>query len=187
MAVARACVRAGLLSTEDLHAEVVLLEVVDRDGRPCLPGERGRVLVTDLSNHAFPFVRYEIGDVAVKADETPCPCGIRLPRLACVEGRIADMVVLRDRVLTPPNFTILFSDVRGIRGYQIRQDAIDRIDVYLVPDEGYGAEQAGYIRGAIEQMVGGQAQVLLHEVAEIAVSESGKRRYVISTVSRERL
>lgn len=170
-----------------VHAEVVLLEVVDRDGRPCAPGERGRVLVTDLSNHAFPFIRYEIGDVAVEADDRPCPCGVRLPRLACVEGRIADMLVLRDRLLTPPNFATLFSDVRGIRAYQIRQDAIDRIDVYLVPDEGYGEELAAYLRGAIEQMAAGQASVVLHEVEQIAVPESGKRRYVISTVGRERL
>lgn len=170
-----------------LHAEVVLTEVVDRDGRPCLPGERGRVLVSDLSNHAFPFVRYEIGDVAVKAEDRPCACGVRLPRLASVEGRIADMVVLRDRVLTPPNFTILFSDVRGLKAYQVRQDAIDRLDVHLVPDVDYDPRVAAYVRSAIETMVGGQASVVIHEVAAIAVPESGKRRFVISTVSRERL
>jgi phenylacetate-CoA ligase len=170
-----------------LHAEVVLTEVVDAAGRPCPPGQRGRVLVSDLSNHAFPFIRYEIGDVAVASDASPCPCGVRLPRLACVEGRIADMVVLRDRVLTPPNFTILFSDLRGVQAYQVRQDVIDRIDVYLVPGEGYGETVSAYVRGAIEQMVGGTASVVLHEVPEIAVPESGKRRFVISSVSRGRL
>ena len=42
----------------------LFVEVVDKDNRPCAPGELGRVLVTDLSNHVFPFIRYEIGDVA---------------------------------------------------------------------------------------------------------------------------
>ena len=86
-----------------LNAEVVLLEVVDPDDRPLPPGERGRILLTDLSNHAFPFIRYEVGDMGVLEDPRHrCPCGLRLPKLASVEGRIADMVVLRDRVLTPP-------------------------------------------------------------------------------------
>ena len=165
-----------------IHAEVLILEVVGPDDRPCPPGERGRGLVTDLSNHAFPFIRYEIGDVAVRAEDGPCPCGVTLPRLATVEGRIADMVVLRDRVLTPPNFTILFSDVRGIKAYQVRQDAVDRLDVYVVPDHDYTDEVTAYVRGAIEQMVAGQARVTIHQVPEIAVPESGKRRFVVSTV-----
>lgn len=170
-----------------LHAEVLIVEVVDHHNRHCRPGERGRVLVTDLSNHAFPFIRYEIGDVGVMADARPCPCGVRLPKLAAVEGRIADLIVLRDRVLTPPNFATLFSDMRGIRAYQIRQETLDRIDVYLVPDEDYRAEFEHYVRGAIERMAAGQAQVVIHKVADIAVPESGKRRYVVSSVSRDHL
>jgi phenylacetate-CoA ligase len=170
-----------------IHAEVVLVEVVGPDNRPLPSGQRGRVLVTDLSNHAFPFIRYDIGDVGVQAEEGPCSCGVTLPRLAAVEGRIADMVVLRDRVLTPPNFTILLSDIRGIRSYQIRQDAIDQLDVYIVPDHDYKDEVATYVRSSIERMVEGQARVTLYQVPEIKVSESGKRRFVISTVGAGRL
>jgi phenylacetate-CoA ligase len=170
-----------------VQAEVLVLEVVGPDNRPCPPGERGRVLVTDLSNHAFPFVRYEIGDIGVRAEDDPCPCGVTLPRLAAVEGRIADMVVLRDRVLTPPNFTILFSDIRGIKSYQVRQEAIDQLDVYIVPDTDYKDEVAVYVRGAIEQMVEGKARVVIHQVDEIAVPESGKRRFIVSTVGGGRL
>jgi len=170
-----------------VHAEVVIVEVVGPDNRPCMPGQRGRVLVTDLSNHAFPFVRYEIGDVATLAGAGACSCGVTLPRLASVEGRIADMVVLRDRLLTPPNFTILLSDFRGIQSYQIRQDAIDQLDVFIVPDAEYRDEVETYVRSAIEKMVAGQARVNIHRVPEIAVPESGKRRFVVSTIGAGRL
>jgi hypothetical protein len=104
-----------------------------------------------------------------------------------VEGRIADMVVLRDRVLTPPNFTILFSDLRGIKAYQVRQDAIDQLDVFVVPDHDYTDAVAAYVRGAIEQLVAGQARVSIHQVPAIAVPESGKRRFVVSTVGGGRI
>ena len=170
-----------------LHGEVVLLEVVDHHDRPCSPGKRGRILVTDLSNHAFPFIRYEVGDVGTMAEPSLCSCGVRLPKLAAVEGRIADMVVLRDRVLTPPNFTILMSDVRGVAGYQIRQESVDRLDVHLVPGPGYTPKVADYVRASIERMVEGQAHIEVREVAEIDVPESGKRRYIVSSVSREHL
>ena len=167
-----------------LNAEVVLLEVVDRDDRPCAAGERGRILLTDLSNHAFPFIRYEVGDLGVLGDPAHrCPCGLRLPKLAKVEGRIADMVVLRDRVLTPPNFTILMSDIRGLDAFQIRQPTVDRVDAYLVPGPGYQHDVADYVRRSIEAMVDGQARVAIHEVAQIDVPESGKRRFVVSEVS----
>lgn len=170
-----------------LHAEALLVEVVDRHSRRAPPGERGRVLLTDLSNHAFPFIRYEIGDVGVMADDGPCPCGVNLPRLAAVEGRIADMIVLRDRMLSPPNFATLFSDLRGIKAYQIRQDSLDEIRVLLVPDRDYDAGFASYVTGAIAGMAGEGVRVVLQEVSEIPVPESGKRRFIVSSVSREQL
>jgi phenylacetate-CoA ligase len=168
-----------------LHADVVLTEVVDRDNRPCAPGATGRVIVTDLANHAFPFIRYEIGDVGAMAPAAPCPCGVTLPRLARVEGRIADLVVLRDRVLTPPNFTIIFSDKRGIKAYQIRQDSMDRLDVLVVPDTDYTEEVERYVTGSIREMAGAGVTVDLRRVDDIPVPESGKRRYIVSSVSKE--
>lgn len=170
-----------------LHAEVLLIEVVDRENNPCRPGEFGRIVVTDLSNRVFPFIRYEIGDVGVMADDTPCSCGVTLPRLAKIEGRIADVIVLRDRILTPPNFATLFSDMRGITAYQIRQDTPDEIRVFLVPGNGYTEDVTRYLLGAIRHMTGEGVKISLEKVPEIAVPESGKRRFIVSSVSRNRL
>ncbi|MBI3546809.1 MAG: phenylacetate--CoA ligase family protein [Gammaproteobacteria bacterium] len=170
-----------------LHAEVLLIEVVDKHNKPCRPGELGRLLITDLANHAFPFIRYEIGDVGVMSDDAPCACGITLPKLAKIEGRIADVVVLRDRLLTPPNFTILMSDIRGIKSYQIRQDSMDELNVYIVADSDYTEEVGQYVLSSIKKMAGEQVRVQLEKVAEIAVPESGKRRFIISSVSRDKI
>lgn len=170
-----------------LHAEVLLVETVNHENRRSAGGEPGRILLTDLSNHAFPFIRYEIGDVGVMMDDGDCPCGITLPRLASLQGRIADLIVLRDRVLTPPNFATLFSDLRGIKAYQIRQDSLDEVQVFLVPDHDYSPDFARYVTDAIARMVGDRVRVVLQEVPEIRVPESGKRRFIVSTVSRDLL
>lgn len=170
-----------------LHAEVLIVEVVDKNNRPCPPGTPGRVLLTDLSNHAFPFIRYEIGDFAALATDTTCPCGVMLPRLQSLQGRIADVIVLKDRILTPPNFATLLSDLRGIKAYQIRQDRIDEIKLLLVPDKDYVPAFSDYVMGAIRTMVDGQATVTLDLVDDIPVPESGKRRYIISTIGKDYL
>lgn len=167
-----------------LHSEVLIVEVVDDAMQPCAPGVRGRILLTDLSNHAFPFIRYEIGDVGSLAPDAPCPCGIRLPRLQTVEGRIADLVVLKDRVLSPPNFTLIFSDFPGILGYQIRQDSIDALDVLVVRGAEYSDRVERYVMGSLQALVGEGVSLRLKLVDEIPVSESGKRRYIISQVGR---
>jgi phenylacetate-CoA ligase len=170
-----------------LHAEILLVEVVDKENKPCHPGETGRILLTDLSNQAFPFIRYEIGDVGAMGEDDACPCGVTLPRLARLEGRVADLIVLRDRILTPPNFATLFSDMQGIKAYQIRQESMDRLDVLIVPDHNYTDDFARYVGGAIAQMVGKNVEVTVKKVPEIPVSESGKRRYVVSSVSKNQV
>lgn len=170
-----------------LHSEVIIIEVVDQHNRACPPGVPGRVLVTDLSNHAFPFIRYEIGDIASMAPNSACACGVSLPRLQALEGRIADVIVLKDRILTPPNLTIVLSDLRGIKAYQVRQESIDTLEVLVVPDTDFSPAFSEYVLNAMRTLVDGQATVSLKLVDDIPVPESGKRRYIISTVSKDYL
>jgi len=166
-----------------VNAEVLILEVVDGEGNPCLPGQSGRVLATDLSNHAFPFVRYEIGDMAVAAPETPCACGVTLPRIQRVDGRISDLVALRDRIVTPQTFCMIFSTVRGVRQFQVRQDERDRLRVLLETNDEYGAEDESYITESLTQMVGSDTAIELVTDEPIVVPESGKRRFVVSSIA----
>jgi len=168
-----------------IHAEIILLEVVDRENRRVKPGEMGRILLTDLSNHAFPFIRYEVGDIGTLSEDVECACGIRLPKLKSVEGRIADLIVLPDRVLTAPNFATLFSDLSGIQSYQIRQDKKNEVEVLIVPATDYSDQVRNYITASMQDLVGENVKVLLNEVNAIEVPESGKRRFVVSSISRQ--
>ncbi len=85
-----ACPEAGFLASPcpqghglHVHAEHVLLEVLDEHDRPCLPGQAGRVVLTTLHNSLTPLVRYETLDEAIPGP-TACPCGRGLPLLAKV-------------------------------------------------------------------------------------------------------
>jgi len=170
-----------------IHSEVVIAEVVNQEGKPKKPGEAGRILITDLSNRVFPFIRYEIGDVGIMGQEETCACGITLPKLTKIEGRIADVVVLPDRILTPPNFTILLSDYEGIEEYQIIQKSKTELILNIVKNSGFKAEYEEYIKKSLSQLLGPTVELKLEYVNSITIPESGKRRYIISEVSQNEL
>jgi phenylacetate-CoA ligase len=74
-----------------VQGEHVYLEVLRADDSPCVPGETGRVVITDLQNFAMPLIRYELGDYATVGP--PCPCGRGLPVLKGVVGRAGHLAV----------------------------------------------------------------------------------------------
>jgi phenylacetate-CoA ligase len=170
-----------------IHGEVIYLEIVDKHNKRCAPGELGRVVLTDLSNHAFPFIRYEIGDIGRMASEETCACGVKLPKLQSIDGRIADIVVAGDRILTAPNFTLIFSDLEGVDAYQIRQDRLDGIDVFIVPGEKFSDAVMSYIENSLKELTAGKLKVSINPVREITVGESGKRRFIISTIGKDNI
>ena len=51
------------------------MEVV-KDGRNVGFGEKGNVCVTGLNNRCMPFIRYDLGDVAILREGKECSCGI---------------------------------------------------------------------------------------------------------------
>ncbi|MBI5629953.1 MAG: hypothetical protein HY921_03600 [Elusimicrobia bacterium] len=68
------------------------LEVADPEGRPVPEGETGQILITSLLKHAYPLIRYAVGDQARMTIE-PCPCG-RRARVLEYLGRADDIVVV---------------------------------------------------------------------------------------------
>lgn len=69
-----------------VNSELVLVEIVDDEGRACAVGETGRVIVTPLLGTAQPLIRYEQGDLAIWGKL--CSCGRPHPVIARIEGRI---------------------------------------------------------------------------------------------------
>lgn len=89
--VATRCTEGGRYH---VHTENCLVEIVGPDGRPCAPGEFGRVLVTALGNLAMPLIRYDMDDMAQALDDSPCPCGRTLPAFGPIVGRYSHFSAL---------------------------------------------------------------------------------------------
>ncbi len=165
------------VNTDGVHVELL------RDGRPAGPGEAGSVVVTDLTNRAMPIIRYQVGDVAVRAGRA-CSCGRPMPMLERVEGRDADYVTTPDGELVSgisltENFAML---VPGIAQLQIVQERLDRFVFRIVRGDDFGPASLDRIAGLVAERFGPTACYECEYVQEIPQEPSGKYRFCISRV-----
>jgi phenylacetate-CoA ligase len=176
--LAAECLHGGFHAL--VHGKVI--ELVDDAGRPVAPGVPGRVLVTDLTNRAFGLVRYENGDVASwSKDEAPCPCDCRYPRLERVLGRTSDFLT------TPAGlrihgewFTHLFYGRDDVRQFQVRQTALDAVEVLTVGPA--LEEDVAPLLGTMRARLGPGVRVTWRGVDAIPPTRSGKHRFTVSEV-----
>jgi phenylacetate-coenzyme A ligase PaaK-like adenylate-forming protein len=118
-----------------VNADWAILEVVDSNYRPVPPGVPGeKVLLTNLANALQPILRYEVGDVVTMADE-PCRCGSRLPRIASIGGRAADVFWVGEGSRRRRLINLFLGHAMefdpGLREWQAIQVERDRIEIRL--------------------------------------------------------
>ena len=172
-----------------IHPENAILEILTDKG-PVHPGERGRLVVTQLDNLAMPLIRYQLDDVAVAAsEEDRCACGRTLPMLEKIEGRIPDLVALPDGTfLVMHFFVVLFKNLQAVHQYQIVQQAVDGVLVRLVGRVGAPRDSIEKeVREKIRSASRGLLEVEFEWIDEIPLSGAGKRRLVISSVTHRLL
>lgn len=157
-----------------VHDENVLVEVLDEDGRPCGPGESGRVVLTGLVHYGKPLIRYDVGDYAAALDG-PCPCGRGLTRLSHVVGRQRGQLVRPDgTIIFSSRLSVAIRDAGAIRQYQVIQHARDRVEVLVVPGDGFGDEQESTIAAAFEREFDAPVNVTFTRVEMIDRTPGGK-------------
>lgn len=134
------------------HDEMLLVEILDDEGRPVPPGSMGQVVVTPLFNHATALIRYAIGDHAVRG--APGACARGLTAIERVVGRSRNMLLLPDgdRLWLALGARHLTGDL-PIAQFQLAQTALDAIEVRLVTrrplEAAEEAQLTDYVRGRL--------------------------------------
>lgn len=181
--VAHECeAHAGLHTFPTLN----IVEVVDSDDRPVPDGCSGRVLITNLTNYAMPFIRYEVGDLGVTAaGDEPCPCGRSTPRLETILGRSWDTIVTPSgRMVCGGFFEDYVLDSDCIEQFQVVQESLHHLRIDLVPRPGADIEalQSGW-RDWIHETCDRDLSITFNECDRIDTGQSGKLRTAISEIS----
>jgi phenylacetate-CoA ligase len=144
----------------------------------------GRVLLTDLSNFAFPFIRYENGDFVERSAE-PCACGRGLGRLARVIGRVHDFIVTTSGdLLAGEFFPHLFKWVDHVKQFQVVQERLGEVRVLVVVESGF---DDAFLIAKLREYLGSAMRIDVERVDEIPKTAAGKRRITISRLTADEI
>ncbi|GEM_PF-50855 len=173
-----------------LATENIIIEIL-RDNQPCKPGELGEIVITNLNNYIFPFIRYRLGDVGsfVEAD---CPCGRKLPLLDLTVARDCDTIILEDREL--PGGVLfgrlgkeLLSFMNGdLKAYKVFQKDFRRFLLQVVLTQKDKAPQLeNRTKQIIGELLGPNISIEFEYVDTIPRESSGKLRYFVSEILKQ--
>ena len=136
-------------------------------------GEVGRLVFTDLYNHAFPMIRYDTGDLGtyVKVNGEIFikeVYGRRMDQLNSVTGNIVN----------PHDFTRCLKDVEGIIQWQLIQKDKDAylIRVILSDDD----VCMNKVVNNLKKVLGDGAKIKVEKVHDLPVLNSQKRKSIVN-------
>lgn len=160
-----------------VQEESVYLEVLAPDGRPCGPGEVGKVVITSLHNYAMPLIRYDLGDYAEVGDT--CPCGRTLLTLNRILGRQRNMLVLPNGDTVWPALTLdqrsgAPPELTSIRQMQVVQTSVTDLEVNLVTEKRLTDDGESRLKQFIVDCLPRQFNISILYVDNVARSPSRK-------------
>ncbi|MBN1148858.1 MAG: phenylacetate--CoA ligase family protein [Anaerolineales bacterium] len=136
------CARGAL----HVNADWVILEPVDENYQPTLPGEpSNNILVTNLANRILPILRYELRD-QVTIHPQGCRCGLTLPVISIL-GRTDDVLNFqassgqRIKVL-PRALSSVIKQTPDVLCFQVIQTGDERMKLRLEIGSAHDASQA---------------------------------------------
>lgn len=145
--------------------ETAFLEIIELDARGI-----GALVVTSLSNHRMPLIRYRIGDLVERVEQPGGP-------VYRVHGRAKDVLRAADgRRVTTLDVDPHFAGVTGVAHYQLRQTETSECALRYVPESAGQADVE--LRGVCRALVSllGCGPIPVERVETIVPAQSGKFR-----------
>ncbi len=129
-------IAVGCKDYPDLYhtfTERAVIEILREDGTPTAINEFGQLTITGLDNHVMPLIRYQPGDIA-RFTAVRCTCSYH-GKLFEIRDRTSDIFHFKDGSRRPARKLFkIFGEapfVTRIRRFQIRQIALDKIEVLV--------------------------------------------------------
>lgn len=156
------------------YFEIIRLE----EDIPAKEGEVGRIVVTDLFNHAFPMIRYDTGDLGkycIKDDKM---------ELYEIYGRKIDCIYdIKGNILDPHSISRCMCKVKNVRQWQFIQKNEKE---YLLKVNISSEIEEQDIKNRLCHELGDAAKINIQYVDEIPVLNSSKRKYIMNEYKRQK-
>lgn len=184
------CVETFMIAAESpemnglyIYSDIRHVEIVN--GNYVVPeGAMGDVLVSDLTNYAFPLLRYRLGDQSRLLPHDPA-AKLPFPRMDYVKGRISDNIKLPDGTAIAGEFwTTIFDDFpNDIKSFQILQKKDYSVEIGYEPKSGDCGKAIESVRKTLKAKMG-NAVPLTFVHRPINNNENGKTRFVKSELQK---
>jgi phenylacetate-CoA ligase len=165
-----------------MNSENAIVEIV-KSNEVTSAGEEGEMVSTNLVRYAMPFIRYRTGDIG-KINNTKANCKRGLEILDTILGRTNDYILLPSgNLLAAVNIASVFNEISSqihVRQYQVVQEKRDELLILVVEDEGFSEKDSEIISNSLKEHIAGDMEIRVKQVDDIPLTESGKRRSVIS-------
>jgi phenylacetate-CoA ligase len=161
-----------------INDDSMIVEILDENGNDVPEGTEGDIVMTHLNGFDYPFIRYRLGDRAMRQGGT-CPCGVEFSRLKSITGRDDARIRLPSgRWITGMVFQELRT-VPWLSAFRIIQEDPECVKLQVVPK--YAIQQ-----GLLEDLVAktsnllqGQLTVAPEVLDKLERDKSGKLSAVI--------
>lgn len=168
-----------------------LVEIVDPEtGDSVAEGEAGELVVTTLTKQAQPVVRYRTRDIT-RFLAGPCPCGRTTRRLARIEGRADDVLIIRGINVYPRAIEeVLMADPDLGPNYAIivdRRGPLPELEARVeIAREGVDAEVVRErVQRKLAETVRLRLEVFVGPPGSLPRTEMGKAKRVFERISDE--
>jgi phenylacetate-CoA ligase len=140
-----------------------------------------RIVGTNFTNPAAPFIRYDTQDLATIREGASCSCGRPGRVVEGIDGRREDYVVLANGTRIG-RMDHIFKDLTSIREAQIHQSRPGEIKIRVVRGRAYReADELALVRETVKR-VGQETKLEVEYVDALPRSSNGKLRLVVSEV-----
>lgn len=149
-----------------------LIEILKLDSdHPALIGEKGRIVITDFHNFAFPFIRYDTGDIAVPFEKK----GNYVTIISSLSGRSVDYVLSQEsQKIHEMDIVALFEDLTEITKFQLIQQSPMKFTLNVIGD----VQKKEIIRGRLKKVLGEAVDIHIVCVNQIPVEANGKYKII---------
>jgi len=165
-----------------ISTDQVIVRVVDASGRDVAPGERGELVLTNLTNRAMVVLNYRLGDLVTVA-RGRCACGRTLPMIQGIDGRLDDLIVMPGGTRVHALAVLPgLQAVAGVRQVQLVQEELDGFRLRVVWARGC-VERPAELVASMSAVLGQQIRVEVEPVEALDQEPSGKVKSVLCQVA----
>jgi phenylacetate-CoA ligase len=162
-----------------VNDDALIVELLDDEGNEVSDGSEGEVVVTYLDGREFPFIRYRLGDRAIRMKDR-CSCGIAFSRLERVIGRSDERIRLPSGEWLSGMVFQEIRDTLWLSSFRIVQEDVKSIKLQIVPRLKPSEEQVGKLVQRVKGLLRGELEVIPEILERLDYDSSGKIRAVIS-------